>query len=46
MKKKNNKKVELLAPAGGVEQFIAAVENGADAIYLGGRSFRIWGLLL
>lgn len=39
MKKKNNKKVELLAPAGGVEQFIAAVENGADAIYLGGRSF-------
>ena len=30
------KKVELLAPAGGIKQYIAAVENGADAIYLGG----------
>ncbi len=30
------RKVELLAPAGGVKQYIAAVENGADAIYLGG----------
>jgi len=26
---------ELLAPAGGVESFVAAVENGADAVYLG-----------
>jgi len=28
---------ELLAPAGGFEQLRAAVENGADAVYLGGR---------
>ena len=33
------KKCELLAPAGGTEQLIAAVENGADAVYLGGRMF-------
>lgn len=33
------KKCELLVPAGGEKQFIAAVENGADAIYVGGRSF-------
>lgn len=33
------KKCELLVPAGGKKQFIAAVENGADAIYLGGKSF-------
>lgn len=33
------KRVELLAPAGGVPQYIAAVENGADAIYLGGKSY-------
>ena len=31
------KKVELLAPAGNKEQFMAAVENGADAVYTGGR---------
>lgn len=31
------KKVELLAPAGSKEQFFAAVENGADAVYTGGR---------
>ena len=30
---------ELLAPAGGYEQFIAAVENGADAVYIGGKLF-------
>lgn len=30
---------ELLAPAGGMEQLRAAVENGADAVYLGGRMF-------
>jgi Collagenase and related proteases len=30
---------ELLAPAGGYEAFKAAVENGADAIYLGGKNF-------
>lgn len=30
---------ELLAPAGGITQLKAAVENGANAIYLGGRAF-------
>lgn len=35
----NRKKVELLAPAGGMRQVIAAVENGADAVYMGGSSF-------
>lgn len=34
---KMEKKVELLAPAGNKEQFIAAVENGADAVYTSGR---------
>ncbi|MGN0659891.1 MAG: U32 family peptidase [Emergencia sp.] len=33
------KKCELLVPAGGQEQLIAAVENGADAVYLGGKGF-------
>jgi len=28
-------KVELLAPAGGPDALVAAVENGADAVYLG-----------
>ncbi|NLT47986.1 MAG: U32 family peptidase, partial [Clostridiales bacterium] len=30
---------ELLAPAGGPKQLVAAVENGADAVYLGGILF-------
>jgi putative protease len=30
---------ELLVPAGGRDQFIAAVENGADAVYIGGHLF-------
>ncbi|KUK52673.1 MAG: Collagenase and related protease [Desulfotomaculum sp. 46_296] len=30
---------ELLAPAGGWESLVAAVQNGADAVYLGGRMF-------
>ena len=30
---------ELLSPAGGLEQLKAAVENGADAVYIGGRLF-------
>lgn len=34
-----SKKCELLAPAGGVKSFIAAVENGADAVYVGGPKF-------
>lgn len=33
------KKTELLAPAGGIRQLAAAVENGADAVYLGGPLF-------
>lgn len=33
------KDLELLAPVGGKNQLRAAVENGADAVYLGGRSF-------
>ncbi|ACV63202.1 peptidase U32 [Desulfofarcimen acetoxidans DSM 771] len=32
-------KTELLAPAGDWESFVAAVENGADAVYLGGKLF-------
>ncbi len=32
-------KPELLAPAGNWESLVAAVENGADAVYLGGRLF-------
>lgn len=31
--------VELLAPAGNAEALRAAVENGADAVYLGGQAF-------
>ncbi|RKD32538.1 DUF3656 domain-containing U32 family peptidase [Thermohalobacter berrensis] len=34
-----NRNIELLAPAGSTEAFYAAVENGADAIYLGGKLF-------
>lgn len=33
------KKVELLAPAGSFEALKAAVQNGADAVYLGGSMF-------
>lgn len=33
------KRMELLAPAGGIDQLMAAVENGADAVYMGGRAF-------
>lgn len=33
------KNIELLAPAGSYEAFIAAVENGANAVYLGGKLF-------
>ena len=36
---KNLKKVELLAPAGNFEIFKVAVEAGADAVYLSGKSF-------
>ncbi|KOA20256.1 putative protease YdcP precursor [Clostridium homopropionicum DSM 5847] len=33
------KKIELLAPAGSMESLYAAVQNGADAIYIGGNKF-------
>jgi len=33
------KRIELLAPAGSMEALKAAVENGADAVYLGGDLF-------
>jgi putative protease len=32
-------KTELLAPAGGMQSVMQAVQNGADAVYLGGKSF-------
>jgi len=32
-----DRSIELLAPAGDWDAFLAAVENGADAVYLGGR---------
>lgn len=32
-------KIELLAPVGSYEALIAAVQNGADAVYLGGKYF-------
>ncbi len=33
------KKVELLAPAGNMESFFAAITAGADAVYIGGKNF-------
>jgi len=35
----NNRYVELLAPAGKWEALTAAVQNGADAVYIGEKSF-------
>ena len=37
----NRKSVELLAPAGQWESLIAAIEAGADAVYLGGKAFNM-----
>ncbi|SDX41183.1 DUF3656 domain-containing U32 family peptidase [Tepidimicrobium xylanilyticum] len=34
-----DKNVELLAPVGSMESLFAAVQNGADAVYLGGKLF-------
>ena len=34
-----NTKIEILAPAGGFDSVIAAVRSGADAVYLGEKSF-------
>jgi len=39
MEKANTKKVELLAPAGGYDSFIAAINAGADAVYMGLQNF-------
>jgi len=39
MAEKQSRKCELLVPAGGEQAFLAAVENGADAVYVGGSSF-------
>jgi putative protease len=37
--KKESRLCELLVPAGGEQAFLAAVENGADAVYVGGSLF-------
>ncbi len=37
----NRKSVELLAPAGKWETLTAAIEAGADAVYLGGKAFNM-----
>ena len=37
----DRKTVELLAPAGQWESLVAAVEVGADAVYLGGKAFNM-----
>lgn len=39
MQKTNFKKIELLAPAGSYDSFIAAVNAGADAVYMGLKDF-------
>ncbi|HKK95246.1 MAG TPA: U32 family peptidase [Anaerovoracaceae bacterium] len=39
LKRDKNKGIELLVPVGGQAQLFAAVNNGADAIYLGGYLF-------
>lgn len=33
------REIELLAPAGSVSALVAAVQNGADAVYIGGKIF-------
>ena len=33
--------VELLAPAGSFETFVAAIDAGADAVYFGGKHFNM-----
>ena len=39
MKIKRDKRVELLAPAGSFQSVVAAINAGADAVYMGGRRF-------
>ena len=36
---KSKRKMELLAPVGSQEALRAAVQNGADAVYFGGKLF-------
>lgn len=38
-KKMINEKIEILAPAGGFDSVVAAVRSGADAVYVGEKSF-------
>ena len=37
----NKNSVEILAPAGGYESFLAAIDAGADAVYFGGKHFNM-----
>ena len=39
MERKRKKSIEILAPAGGFDSVIAAVRSGADAVYMGEKSF-------
>ncbi|MDO4568575.1 MAG: DUF3656 domain-containing protein [Clostridia bacterium] len=39
MDSRDNGKLELLAPAGSMESLVAALSNGADAVYMGGGDF-------
>lgn len=39
MNKKSTQQIELLAPAGSYETFLAVLQAGADAVYLGGSQF-------
>ena len=39
MKDMNLNKAEILSPAGDMERLIAAVDFGADAVYLAGKEF-------
>ena len=37
-------RVELLAPAGNFSKFLTAINFGADAVYIGGKSFSLRAL--
>lgn len=39
-----NRKVELLSPAGSMEKLKSAFHFGADAVYIGGRAFNLRGM--
>ena len=38
-------KIEILAPAGSMESLYAAINKGADAVYLGGNNFQLEHML-